>query len=96
MSSIKCTLTFREWFAKSCLNSLSDFSGEDHISLDAKGTPILSAGGETSIPNLFVAGELSVPPGKGSIITSFNSGKKVVESLCQKLALPRKPEMVSL
>lgn len=66
------------------------------IRLDAKGNPILSSELETSVPGLFVAGELAVPPGKGSIIASFNSGKRVVEAITDRLGLPRKPDLVHL
>lgn len=66
------------------------------IELDAKGNPKLTDELETNVSGLFVAGELSVPPGKGSIINSFNSGKRVVETICRRLNIPRKPELVSL
>jgi len=66
------------------------------IDLDPKGNPILSEELETSVPNLFVAGELSVPPGKGSIIASFNSGKRVVEAITDRLGVTRQPDLVHL
>ncbi len=66
------------------------------IRLDGKGNPQLTPELETNVKNLFVAGELSVAPGKGSIIASFNSGKKVVESITQRLGVTRKPDLVHL
>lgn len=66
------------------------------VELDARGMPKTDEWLETSVPGLFVAGELSVPPGKGSIIVSFNSGKKIVERLLQRAGKPRRPEMVSV
>ena len=66
------------------------------IILDERGNPELKPDLESSVENLYVAGELSVPPGKGSIIVSFNSGKVVVESIAARLGIRRKPEIVSL
>jgi thioredoxin reductase (NADPH) len=66
------------------------------IDLDERGNPKLDEWGQTSVPDLYVAGELAVPQGKGSIIVSFNTGKRVVEGIMTKLGLSRKPEMVSL
>ena len=64
------------------------------IELDAKGNPVLRPGLETSVPGLFVAGELSVPSGKGSIIVSFNSGKVIADTIAKRLGLSGKPEIV--
>jgi thioredoxin reductase (NADPH) len=66
------------------------------IQLDERGNPRLSSALETSVPGLYVAGELSVPQGKGSIIASFNSGKVVVEEITKRLGIVRKPEQVHL
>jgi len=66
------------------------------IELDDRGDPRLDEWNETSVPGLFVAGELAVPAGKGSIITSFNTGKRVVEGIMRRLGLERRPEVVSL
>ncbi|MCB0418236.1 MAG: NAD(P)-binding domain-containing protein [Bdellovibrionales bacterium] len=65
------------------------------IELDERKNPKLNEWLETSVGNLFVAGELSVPQGKGSIIVSFNSGETVVEGIMRKLGRERKPEIVS-
>ena len=64
------------------------------IALDPKGIPHLSASLESSVGNLYVAGELSVPPGKGSIIASFNSGKTIAHAILDRLGRPRAPEIV--
>ena len=66
------------------------------IKLDDRGNPILGPFNETNVENLYVAGELSVPQGKGSIIVSFNSGKKVIEGIMIKMGKPLKPAIVSL
>ncbi len=66
------------------------------LDLDEKGNPKLSELLESNVPGLYVGGELCVPPGKGSIIASFNSGKKIVEGITNKLGLERKPELVAL
>jgi len=66
------------------------------LELDAKGNPILNEWHESSQTNLFVGGELSVAPGKGSIIVSFNSGKLIVEAIMKKMGKKRKPEIVTL
>lgn len=64
------------------------------IELDKKGNPKIQSTLQTNIENLYVGGELSVAQGKGSIITSFNSGKQIVESIMKKLGMERKPEHV--
>ena len=64
------------------------------IELDAKGNPLLSPSLETNVPNLFVAGELAVPPGKGSIISSFNTGKIITDAITDRLGIERKPDVV--
>lgn len=66
------------------------------IDLDEKGNPKLTPTLETNVSGLFVAGELSVPPGKGSIIASFNSGKRVVEGILAALGHEKKPDLVHL
>ncbi len=77
-------------------SSPAGFLASAGLNLDEKGNPILSPMLESNIVNLYVAGELCVPQGKGSIIASFNSGKRVVEGIAQKLGRERKPEIVSL
>jgi thioredoxin reductase (NADPH) len=77
-------------------SSPAAFLSNAGIELDERGNPKLGEWGETSVPNLYVAGELAVPQGKGSIIVSFNTGKRVVEGIMTKLGLARKAEMVSL
>jgi len=72
------------------------FLSSTGMQLNDKGHPILSPDLESSIPGLFVAGELSVPQGKGSIIVSFNSGKTVVQAIMDRLHRPRAPEIVSV
>jgi thioredoxin reductase (NADPH) len=66
------------------------------IGLDDRGDPRLDEWNETTVPGLFVAGELAVPAGKGSIITSFNTGKRVVEGIMRRLGLPRQAEVVAI
>ncbi len=66
------------------------------IELDSRGNPKIGPTLETNVENLYVAGELSVPQGKGSIIASFNSGKIIVESIMKKLGRQRRPEMVTV
>ena len=66
------------------------------IALDAKGMPELKETLETNVEGLYVVGELAVPPGKGSIIASFNSGKKAVDSIMTKAGMERKPEIVTV
>ncbi|MCB0406253.1 MAG: NAD(P)-binding domain-containing protein [Bdellovibrionales bacterium] len=65
------------------------------IELDDRKNPKLNEWLETNVPNLFVAGELSVPQGKGSIIVSFNSGQTIVEGIMRKLGRSRNPQIVS-
>jgi len=77
-------------------SSPAGFLSSAGLDLDEKGNPKLSPLLESNVPGLYVAGELCVPQGKGSIIASFNSGKKVVEGIAQKLGVERKPELVSL
>ncbi len=77
-------------------SSPAAFLSNAGIELDERGNPKLDEWGQTSVPNLYVAGELAVPQGKGSIIVSFNTGKRVVEGIMTRLNLDRKPEMVSL
>jgi len=77
-------------------SSPAAFLANAGIELDERGNPKLDEWGQTSVSNLYVAGELAVPQGKGSIIVSFNTGKRVVEGIMARLDLPRKPEMVSL
>lgn len=64
------------------------------VALDSRGTPILNSELESSVSGLFIAGELSVPPGKGSIISSFNSGKRIIEALMRRENRERQPEIV--
>jgi thioredoxin reductase (NADPH) len=53
------------------------------IELDAKGNPLLA-------PSL----ETNVPPGKGSIISSFNTGKIITDAITDRLGIERKPDVV--
>lgn len=66
------------------------------IEIDERKNPKLNNHLETNVENLYVVGELSVPQGKGSIIVSFNSGKKAVDGMMKKLGKAPKPEMVSV
>lgn len=77
-------------------SSPAAFLANAGIELDEKGNPRLGPGNETSVPGLFVAGELSVPPGKGSIIVSFNSGKVIADAICARLGIAKKPDVVHL
>ncbi|MBI3840008.1 MAG: NAD(P)-binding domain-containing protein [Planctomycetia bacterium] len=64
------------------------------IELDPRGNPRLSPSLETNVDNLFVAGELAVAPGKGSIIVSFNTGKVAADAITTRLGIERKPDVV--
>jgi thioredoxin reductase (NADPH) len=64
------------------------------IDLDPRGNPRLSPALETNVGNLFVAGELTVPQGKGSIIVSFNTGKIVADAITTRLGIDRQPDVV--
>jgi thioredoxin reductase (NADPH) len=66
------------------------------IELDARGNPRLSPFLESTVTNLFVAGELAVPPGKGSIINSFNTGKVAAQAIAERMGIERKPETVRM
>lgn len=72
------------------------FLSSTGMQLNDKGNPVLSDTLESSLPGLFVAGELSVPPGKGSIIVSFNTGKLIAQAIMDRLRRPRAPEIVSV
>lgn len=47
------------------------------------GEPILQEGGETSVPGLFLAGDLTVGKKGGSIISAFNSGVAAMRVICR-------------
>ncbi len=47
------------------------------------GEPILREGGETSVPGLFLAGDLTAGRKGGSIISAFNSGVRAVRVIVQ-------------
>jgi thioredoxin reductase (NADPH) len=66
------------------------------VEVDASGQPKTNSELETQVPGLWVAGELAVPPGKGSIISSFNSGRIVASSIARRLERPRKPDVVTV
>jgi thioredoxin reductase (NADPH) len=67
------------------------------IGIDFDGaTPVLREGYETSIPGLFLVGDLTSGKTGGSIITAFNSASEAMRALCEghldcRLP-PRKPE----
>lgn len=47
------------------------------------GEPILREGGETSVPGLFLAGDLTAGKKGGSIISAFNSGVAAMRIICR-------------
>jgi thioredoxin reductase (NADPH) len=47
------------------------------------GEPILKEGGETSVPGLFLAGDLTAGKKGGSIISAFNSGVAAMRIICR-------------
>lgn len=47
------------------------------------GEPILEEGGETSVPGLFLAGDLTAGKKGGSIISAFNSGVAAMRVICR-------------
>jgi thioredoxin reductase (NADPH) len=47
------------------------------------GEPILREGGETSVPGLFLAGDLTAGKKGGSIISAFNSGVAAMRVICR-------------
>lgn len=47
------------------------------------GEPLLQEGGETSVPGLFLAGDLTAGKKGGSIISAFNSGVAAMRVICR-------------
>jgi len=47
------------------------------------GEPLLKEGGETSVPGLFLAGDLTAGKKGGSIISAFNSGVAAMRVICR-------------
>jgi thioredoxin reductase (NADPH) len=47
------------------------------------GEPLLKEGGETSVPGLFLAGDLTAGRKGGSIISAFNSGVSAMRVICR-------------
>lgn len=47
------------------------------------GEPLLREGGETSVPGLFLAGDLTAGKKGGSIISAFNSGAAAMRIICR-------------
>ena len=67
------------------------------IGIDFDGrTPVLREGYETSIPGLFLVGDLTAGKSGGSIISAFNSANEAMRALCEGHLdcpiPPRKPE----
>jgi thioredoxin reductase (NADPH) len=62
----------------------------ESIGVDFDGKlPVTDEHGETSVPKLFLAGDLVVE--KGTIMAAFNSGKTIVDQICSKY-----PELAAL
>jgi len=54
------------------------------IGIDFDGqTPVLREGYETSIPGLFLVGDLTAGKSGGSIISAFNSANEAMRALCE-------------
>ena len=68
------------------------------VELSSKGEPVTNEVHESSVPKLYVIGDLlGHGHGGGSIIGGFNSGSSAVRDLVQRyLKWPLPPEMVSL
>jgi thioredoxin reductase (NADPH) len=55
------------------------------VGIDFEGaTPVLKDGYETSIPGLFLVGDLAAGKKGGSIITAFNSANEAMRALCDR------------
>jgi thioredoxin reductase (NADPH) len=52
------------------------------------GEPILGEGGQTNVPGLFLAGDLTVGKKGGSIISAFNSGVHTMRVILRDQLLP--------
>jgi len=68
------------------------------VQLDLKGEPVTDTAHESSVPKLYIIGDLvGHGHGGGSIISGFNSASQAVRHLLQHyLKQPLPPEMVSL
>lgn len=77
-------------------NSPAAFLQNADIELDDRGNARLDDWLETNVTGLYVAGEISIPPGTGSIIASFNSGKRTVEGIMRAMGILRQPELVHM
>lgn len=61
-----------------------DFLKKCNLELDSAGVPIVSASCESSVKNLFVAGDLLFKSG-GSIASALNNGFDIVNEICKRI-----------
>jgi thioredoxin reductase (NADPH) len=67
------------------------------VQLDSKGQPVTTTEYESSVPRLYVIGDLLGHGRGGSIIAGFNSASRAIKHvLGHHLGLPLPPEIVSL